>query len=104
MQTVLRLKYIMMDPTADNLLTASIGRSPRNDPDPPGPHHMLTTMAYLSTMLRSLLRRKQGHDIAPQTAAACTAYAVLLLGPYLLCYSYLLSTQRTPLRLRYMYI
>ena len=38
MQTVLRLYYIMMDPAADDLLTASIGRSPRNDPDPPGPH------------------------------------------------------------------
>ena len=37
-QTVLRLYYIMMDPAADDLLTASIGRSPRNDPDPPGPH------------------------------------------------------------------
>jgi hypothetical protein len=36
---VLRLNYIMMDPTADDLLTASIGRSPRNDPHPPGPHH-----------------------------------------------------------------
>ena len=35
-QTVLGLNYIMMDPTADDLLTASIGRSPRNDPDPPG--------------------------------------------------------------------
>ena len=29
----------MMDPAADDLLSASIGRSPRNDPDPPGPHH-----------------------------------------------------------------
>ena len=28
----------MMDPAADDLMTASIGRSPRNDPDPPGPH------------------------------------------------------------------
>ena len=39
MQTVLRLYYIMMDPAADDLLTASIGRSPRNDPEPPGSHH-----------------------------------------------------------------
>ena len=30
MQTVLRLYYIMMDPAADALLTASIGRSPRS--------------------------------------------------------------------------
>jgi hypothetical protein len=36
-QTVLRLYYIIMDPAADDLLTASIGRSPRNDPEPPGP-------------------------------------------------------------------
>jgi hypothetical protein len=42
-QTVLRLYYIMMDPAADDLLTASIGRSPRNDPEPPGPFTMLTT-------------------------------------------------------------
>ena len=28
----------MMDSAADDLMTASIGRSPRNDPDPPGPH------------------------------------------------------------------
>ena len=27
-----------MDSAADDLMTASIGRSPRNDPDPPGPH------------------------------------------------------------------
>ena len=29
----------MMDPAADDLLIASIGRSPRNDPEPPGPHY-----------------------------------------------------------------
>ena len=28
----------MMDSAADDLMTASIGRSPRSDPDPPGPH------------------------------------------------------------------
>ena len=55
----------MMDPSADDLLSASIGRSPSNDPDPPitlPALTMLTTMAYLLTMLRSLLRQKQGHD------------------------------------------
>ena len=63
-QTVLRLKYIMMAPTADDLLTASIGRSPRNDPEflALPALTMLTTMAYLLTMLRTLLRRKLDHD------------------------------------------
>ena len=59
----------MMDPAADDLLTASIGRSPRNDPDPPGFSGFsgfaltkLTFMDYLLTMLRILLQRKQDHD------------------------------------------
>ena len=47
----------MMDPAADDLLSASIGRSLTHPA-----LTMLTTMAYLLTMLRSLLRRKQEHD------------------------------------------
>ena len=70
MQTVLRLYYIMMDPAADDLvLTASIGRSPRNDPEPPGPHHadyhglpLDNATVPASTEARTRQRTLQGID------------------------------------------
>ena len=56
MQTILRLKYIVMDPTADVLLTASVDRSPGMILTLPALTMLTTcTMAYLLTMLRTLL-------------------------------------------------
>jgi hypothetical protein len=40
---------------------------------------MLTTMAYLLTMLRSLLRRKQGHDMGRWEGRSNTWYDFCLL-------------------------
>ena len=55
----------MMDSAADDLMIASIGRSPGMTLWVGLTHPALTKltfMDYLLSMLRSLLRRKQGHD------------------------------------------
>jgi hypothetical protein len=61
-----------MDSAADDLMTASIGRSPRNDPDPPGPHQADFHGLPLDNATKPASTEAQLRQLAALATRTCT--------------------------------